>query len=73
MKPITDEVVHSLLQGIEEREKLRPRERRLRSKPAKIIRFCGPKVREGKIALQTKGARRTISGVFCYVSKARSV
>lgn len=72
MKPITDDVVHSLLQGIAAREQTRTRSRRARSTPAKIISFSGPAIKEGKIAMDAKGARRTISGVFCYVSRLGS-
>lgn len=71
MKPITDDVVHSLLQGIAAREKSGGR--RARSTPATIIKFTGPAVKEGKITVESKGARRTISGVFCYVSRLGSV
>ena len=73
MKPITDDVVHSLLQGIAAREKSRGRGRRARSTPAKVIKFSGPAVKDGIIVGETGGARRTISGVFCYVSRLRSV
>jgi hypothetical protein len=70
MKPITDDVVHSLLQGIAAREKTRRgRDRRASSAPAKIIKFTGPNVRNGKIKIDAEGTRRTISGVFCYVSR----
>ncbi len=69
MKPITDDVVHSLLQGIAAREKSRGTHRRRRSSPAKIIKFTGSAVKKGEIAVATNGTRRTISGVFCYVSR----
>ncbi len=73
MKPITDDVVHSLLEGIAAREKTRGRSRRARSTPAKVIKIGGPAIKEGKIAIEVQGARRTISGVFCYVSRLGSV
>lgn len=72
MKPITDDVVHSLLQGIAEREKKRPRKGGTQTTPAKIIRFTGKAVTDGKITLETDGGRRTISGLFCYVSRLSS-
>ena len=70
MKPITDDVVHSLLQGIAEREKMRPRTKNTRRTPAKIIKFTGGgAVKEGRISVRTEQGRRTISGMFCYVSR----
>lgn len=73
MKPITDAVVHSLLEGIAAREKsrrpARRPEKRTNNAPAKIIKFIGPAVKKGSVAIETKGARRTISGVYCYVSQ----
>ncbi len=53
MKPITDDVVHSLLQGIAEREKMRPRTKNTRRTPAKIIKFTGGAVKEGRISVRT--------------------
>lgn len=69
MKPITDDVVHSLLKGIAAREKTQRSVRRAGSAPAKIIKFTGPNVKNGQIKIDAKGTRRTISGVFCYVSR----
>ncbi len=69
MKPITDDVVHSLLQGIAEREKKRPRKKVTQMTPAKIIRFTGKTVTDGTFHLETEKGRRTISGLFCYVSR----
>ncbi len=68
MKPITDDVVFSILQGLEKRER--------RKKPAlektttalheKILkRGGGPRIISLDFARQK--ARRTVSGMFCYV------
>lgn len=68
MKPITDDVVHSLLQGIAERERKRPKQG-AQKMSAKIIKFSGKTVKDGTIRLETDSGRRTISGLFCYVSR----
>lgn len=73
MKPITEDVVHSLMQGIAVREKSRPRRDRSQGKSAKIIKFTGKAVKDGALSVKTETGRRTISGVFCYVSRLKNV
>lgn len=65
MKPITDDVVFSILKGLEKRE---------RSKGAGTTkmsdRVLGPMGNKRVISLNAvRQARRTVNGVFCYVAK----
>ena len=73
MKPITDDVVYSLMQGIEAREKPNAKRRQTLGGSAKIIRFTGASDRGDVAALNAKRSRRTMAGVFLYVSKMSSV
>lgn len=70
MKPITDDVVHTLMQGIAKRESRSARQ----SGSAKIIKFTRGMAKQGDvISLDAARARKTISGVFCYVARLGSV
>ncbi|NNE88610.1 MAG: hypothetical protein HKN27_11085 [Silicimonas sp.] len=73
MKPITDDVVHSLLQGIAVREKSNRRAERTQKNSAKVIEFAVPHAKCEVVAMQGQTSRRTMSGVFCYVSRLRGV
>lgn len=69
MKPITDDVVFSILQGLEKRER-RTRSLRKVTKTALPSRLLGPIGNKRIISLDmARQARRTVSGVFCYVAK----
>ncbi len=65
MKPITDDVVFSILKGLEKRE------RSNRTSPANnAARVLRPAGNKRIISLDVaRQARRTVSGVFCYVAK----
>ena len=66
MKPITDDVVFSIMKGLEKRE----RTQRSRLEAAKVSlpdRVLGSISNKRIISLDT--ARRTVSGVFCYVAR----
>lgn len=67
MKPITDDVVHALIQGVAAREK-----RNVSGQSAEIIRFTGARKPKRPAPTRVVG-RPTISGVFCYVSRLRNV
>lgn len=70
MKPITDDVVHTLMQGIAKRESRSVRQ----SGSAKIIKFArGVAKQDDIISLDAVRARKSISGVFCYVARLGSV
>lgn len=69
MKPITDDVVFSILEGLEKRER-RKRGLRKVTKPALSSRLLRPGGNKRIISLDiARQARRTVSGVFCYVAK----
>ena len=65
MKPITDDVVFSILKGLEKRE------RSNKVSPANAsARILGPIGNKRIISLDVaRQAKRTVSGVFCYVAK----
>lgn len=65
MKPITDDVVFSILKGLEKRE------RSNKVSPAKTsARILGPIGNKRIISLDVaRQAKRTVSGMFCYVAK----
>ena len=66
MKPITDDVVHTLMQEIAKRERRSVKQ----SGSAKIIKFARRVAKRDDIVfLNTRRTRKTISGVFCYVSR----
>ncbi|MGR3514422.1 MAG: hypothetical protein ACU0GG_16820 [Paracoccaceae bacterium] len=70
MKPITDDVVFSILEGLEERE----RKRRVAAEAAKIAlpdKVLGSLSNRRIISfdLARSRARRTVSGMFCYVAR----
>ena len=70
MKPITDDVVFSILEGLEKREKKRMAALETAKKvlPEKIL---GPEGNRRIISfdLARQRARRTVSGMFCYVAR----
>lgn len=69
MKPITDDVVFSILQGLEKRE-LKTRSMQKEIKNRMTARILGPIGNKKIISLDAaRAARRTVSGVFCYVAK----
>lgn len=70
MKPITDEVVFSIMQGLERRERRQKAalERTKASLTEKILGFEGNR-RIISLDFARKRARRTVSGVFCYVAR----
>ena len=65
MKPITDDVVFSILKGLEKRE------RSTNLSPAHTsARILGPIGNKRIISLDVaRQAKRTVSGMFCYVAK----
>ncbi len=69
MKPITDDVVFSIMKGLEKRE----RTQRARLEAAKTSlpdRVLGSITNKRVISLDfARQARRTVSGVFCYVAR----
>ncbi len=71
MKPITDDVVFSIMQGLEKRE------RRNNSAQDKVTAALHEKIlkRDGdrriiSFDFARKRARRTVSGMFCYVVRS---
>lgn len=69
MKPITDDMVYSILQGLEKRERKTQalQKTRTRRLTAKIL---GPIGDKRIISLDAaRHARRTVTGMFCYVAK----
>lgn len=70
MKPITDDVVFSIMEGLEKREK----NRKAALEAAKIAlpgKILGPEGNRRIISLDLarQRARRTVSGMFCYVAR----
>lgn len=70
MKPITDDVVFSIMEGLEKREK----NRKAALDAAKIAlpgKILGPEGNRRIISLDLarQRARRTVSGMFCYVAR----
>ena len=70
MKPITDDVVFSIMEGLEKREK----KRKVALQTAKIAlpgKILGPEGNRRIISfdLARQRARRTVSGMFCYVAR----
>ncbi len=70
MKPITDDVVYSIMQGLERRERRQKvsLERTKATLSEKILGFEGNR-RIISLDFARKRARRTVSGVFCYVAR----
>jgi hypothetical protein len=69
MKPITDDVVFSILKGLEKREK-RQRARLEAAKAALPDKVLGEAGSRRKISFDmARHARRTVSGVFYYVAR----
>lgn len=65
MKPITDDVVFSILKGLEKRE------RKIGGATKMSDRVLGPIGQKRAITLDiARQAKRTVSGVFCYVAKS---
>ena len=65
MKPITDDVVFSLLKGLEKRERTK-----ISGTTRMSDRVLGPIGKKRAITLDiARQAKRTVSGVFCYVAK----
>jgi len=68
MKPITDDVVFSIMKGLEKRE--RTQRARLEATKASLPdRVLGAISNRRIISLDLARARRTVSGVFCYVAR----
>jgi len=69
MKPITDDVVYSIMKGLEKRE--RTQRARLESTKASLPdRVLGSIANKRIISLDlARQARRTVSGVFYYVAR----
>ncbi len=70
MKPITDDVVYSIMQGLERRERRQKvsLERTKATLSEKILGFEGNR-RIISLDFARKRTRRTVSGVFCYVAR----
>lgn len=69
MKPITDDVVFSILQGLEKRERSK-QGKKTTNKNGTTARILGPIGNKRIISLDmARQARRTVSGVFYYVAK----
>ena len=71
MKPITDDVVFSIMQGLEQRER-RQRAAMERAKIALPDKVLGSAGNRRIISLDhaRRRARRTVSGMFCYVARS---
>lgn len=78
MKPITDEMVHSLIRGMAAREKdeiaRRAAEVRGSGIQARVIRFAravrpSAEVVSLDAVRKAAGARRTVRGIFCYAPR----
>lgn len=69
MKPITDDMVFSILQGLEKRER-KPQGKKITKVNKITARILGPIGDRRIISLDAaRQARRTVSGMFCYVAK----
>jgi hypothetical protein len=70
MKPITDDVVFSIMEGLEKRENNRKAalEAAKIALPGKILGSEGNR-RIISFDLARQRARRTVSGMFCYVAR----
>ena len=73
MKPITDDVVFSILEGLEKHERQRKVARNAAkiALPNKVLGSMG----NGRIIsfdLARQRAKRTVSGMFCYVARSGS-
>jgi len=67
MKPITDDVVYSILKGLEKRERST---KKIEGAAQHSARILGPIGNKRVISLDVaRQAKRTVSGVFCYVAK----
>jgi len=71
MKPITDDVVFSIMKGLEKRERRSSASAQVRkiSLPDRILGSIANK-RAISVSLAKRQAKRTVSGVFCYVANA---
>ncbi len=70
MKPITDDVVFSIMKGLEKRERTQKAalETARVTLPEKILGSLGNR-RIISLDLARQRARRTVSGVYCYVAR----
>ena len=70
MKPITDDVVFSIMQGLEKRERNQKAALKTAREtlPQKILGVEGNR-RIISLDLARRKARRTVSGMFCYVAR----
>ncbi len=70
MKPITDDVVFSIMKGLEKRERTQKAalETARVTLPEKILGPLGNR-RIISLDLARQRARRTVSGVYCYVAR----
>ncbi|MEM7752164.1 MAG: hypothetical protein AAF230_02055 [Pseudomonadota bacterium] len=70
MKPITDDVVFSIMKGLEQRER-RKKAAMEAAKMALPEKILGPAGNRRIISLvhARRRARRTVSGMFCYVAR----
>lgn len=69
MKPITDDVVFSIMKGLEKRERTQ-RARLEATRMSLPDRVLGSIASKRVISLDfARQARRTVSGVFCYVAR----
>ena len=69
MKPITDDMVFSILQGLEKRER-KPQGKKMTKANKMTARILGPIGDKRIVSLNVaRQARRTVSGMFCYVAK----
>jgi len=70
MKPVTDDVVFSIMEGLEERERKKRAalEAAKIALPDKVLGSMGNR-RVISFDLAKQRARRTVSGMFCYVAR----
>lgn len=70
MKPITDDVVFSIMKGLEKRERRQKAaiEAAKIALPEKILGPAGNR-RIISLGLARQRAQRTVSGMFCYVAR----
>ena len=67
MKPITDDVVFSILKGLEKRERSKTK---IPGAATHSARIFGPIGNKRIISLDVaRQAKKTVSGMFCYVAK----
>ena len=70
MKPITDDVVFSIMEGLEKRERRQKAalEAAKAKLPEKVLGSLGNR-RIISLDMARSRARRTVSGMFCYVAR----